>query len=136
MTEESGGKIHIDSDWKEEAAQEKKRLEEMEAKQKQESAAPGTPGGEAASNFMELINLLAMQAVIGLGGFQGQGGENMPPNPTAARHYIDLLEMLKTKTTGNLNDDEKQAIDSVLQELRMQFVQAMKAPSPEKTEKT
>lgn len=137
MSEQSGGGIHIDSDWKEEAAQEKKRLEEMEAKQKQVSAAPAASGGETPSTFMELINLLAMQAMIGLGGLQGQGGENMPANPAIARHYIDLLEVLKTKTTGNLNDDEKQALDSVLQELRMQFVQAMKTPPPPaKTEKT
>lgn len=130
MSEQSDGGIHIDSDWKQEAAREKERLQELEAKQKQEPAATGTSGGGTPSGFMELINILAMQAVIGLGGYQGQGGENIPANPAAARHYIDLLEVLKTKTSGNLNDDEKKALDGVLQELRMQFVQTMTTPPP------
>ena len=41
----------------------------------------------------------------------------------AAKHHIDMLEMLDAKTSGNLSDEEKKLLDSVLYELRMRYVQ-------------
>lgn len=123
----AGGGLYSDSDWKEEAAQEKERLA---AQEEQEPRTVPAAAGEAPATFVELVDLLAMQAAIGLGGFQGAGGERIPPNPAAAKHHIDLLEILKNKSAGNLTDDEKRVLDSVLYELRMQYVQAATAPPP------
>ena len=50
-------KIHVDSDWKEEAQREKERLRAEEAKAAQ--TAKGAPAAEPG--FLELVNLLAMQ---------------------------------------------------------------------------
>ncbi len=129
MTDEpAGGGLHIDSDWKEEAAREKESLAEQEKLEQKEA---GKAGAEAAPPpFVELVNLLAMQAVVALGGMEGPGGERVPANPLAAKHYIDLLEVLQKKTEGNLTDDEKHVLDSVTYELRMQFVQVATAPPP------
>jgi len=123
MTDEAGHSgLHIDSDWKTEAAQEKERLANQER-------TPRLAGGaEPAANFVELVNLMAMQAAIGLGGYQGPGGERIPPNPIVAKHHIDLLEVLEKKTTGNLSEEEKRILDGVLYELRLQYVQAVSAP--------
>lgn len=117
----SEGKLHIDSDWKAEAAREKERLAA------QEKARPPADS-QTAPAFIELLNLLAMQAVISLGGYQGPGGERIPANPAAAKHHIDLLEVLEKKTAGNLSEEEKRALDSVLYELRLQYVQTVSAP--------
>ncbi len=138
--EPAEGGLHIDSDWKEEAAREKERLAEQEKREQQEQkaagAAPGAAAGAAPANFVELVNLLAMQVVIALGGVQGPGGERIPPNPFAAKHHIDLLEALQKKTEGNLTDDEKRMLDSVTYELRMQYVQVTTAqPTPSEPEK-
>ena len=125
--EESGGGLHIDSDWKTEAAREKEQLAATE------EAAEATGPGEATpgqAGFVDLVNLLAMQAAIALGGYQGPGGERIPPNPAAAKHQIDLMGVLADKTQGNLTDDEKRVLDTVLYELRMQFVQVSSAPPP------
>ena len=131
MTDENaGGGLHIDADWKTEAAREKDRLAEQERKdQSKVGAAPGT----APTSFLELVNLITMQAAVALGGVQGPGAEQIPPNPLAARHFIDLLEVLQKKTEGNLTDDEKRALDAVLYELRMQYVNAV-GPEPGRTE--
>lgn len=126
--EDTGGGLHIDADWKTEAAQEKERLV-AEEKNRAESASAGEQGSPAGS-FLELVNLIAMQAAVGLGGYQGSGGEQIPPNPGAARFHIDLLEVLQQKTKGNLSDEESKVIDTVLYELRMHFVQAAGAASP------
>lgn len=139
MTDEAGsGRIHIDSDWKEEAAREKERLaQQEEAERAKASADDGPTGapGTVAPTFLELVNLVAMQAAVGLGGFKGPGGETIPPNPLAAKHHIDLLEVLKNKTEGNLTDDEKQALEGVLYDLRMHYVQAVSPPPPPSQEK-
>ena len=114
--------LHIDSDWKTEAAQEKERLAN------QERASRSAAGAGPAANFVELVNLMAMQAAIGLGGYQGPGGERIPPNPNVAKHHIDLLEVLEKKTAGNLTEEEKRILDGVLYELRLQYVQSVSAP--------
>ncbi len=117
-SEDTPGGLHIDSDWKEEAAREKERLVE------EEKAAPPSGAPQEAS-FAELLNMLAMQAMIGLGGYQGPGGERIPPNPVSAKHFIDLLDVLEKKTKGNLDEDEQKAMDAVMYELRMQYVSSV-----------
>ena len=94
------------------------------AKRKPRVSAGGASGAPPEASFMELVNLLAMQAAIALGGYQGPGGERIPANPVAARYQIDLLEVLSKKTEGNLNDEEKRLLDAVLHELRMHYVAA------------
>lgn len=130
MTDAGTGKLHIDSDWKAEAAKEKDRLADQERAAPKDAAAPG------AANFIEILNILAMQAAVSLGGYQGAGGERLPPNPMAAKHFIDLIDVLDQKTRGNLNETEKKVLDSVLYEMRMQYVQmvsaAMAPPRPGK----
>jgi hypothetical protein len=136
MTDESPKSgLHIDADWKTEAAREKQRLAEQERK---ESRAQTPGGADVSSSFAELVNVLALQAAVALGGFQSPGGERIPPNPAAARHHIDLLEVLERKTAGNLTEQEQRLLSSVLYELRMQFVQSAgaapaKPPEPEQT---
>ncbi len=111
-------KIIIDSDWKEEASAEKAKLEE-------EAAAAGSQGPIPEPVLLELINMVAIQASIGLGGYRSPAGETLPPDLAMAKHYIDLIELLKEKTTGNTTDDEVKMFDGVLHELRMQYVQAV-----------
>ncbi|MFK7895047.1 MAG: DUF1844 domain-containing protein [Myxococcota bacterium] len=50
-------------------------------------------------------------------------GETAPADPLVAQQTIDTLEMLRDKTRGNLDDEEKKLIDSLLYELRMRFVE-------------
>lgn len=116
----SQGGLHIDSDWKEEAAREKERLaRETEAA----ASRAGDPGaGTEGPSLFDIINLLAMQAAVGLGGMRTPDGQNIPPNLASAKHHIDLLDVLEAKTKGNLSDEEKQVLDNVLYELRMQYV--------------
>lgn len=114
-------KIHVDSDWKAEAQREKERLAKEAEKEKQRGPLPDP-------SFAELINMIAMQAVIGLGGYQSPDGQRIPPDPELAKHHIDMLEMLAKKTAGNLSAEEKQAVDRVLYELRMRFVETISRP--------
>ena len=51
-----------------------------------------------------------------------------------ARGSIDLLDMLKRKTDGNLGEEEQKLLDHVLFELRMNFVEETKKGEGEETE--
>jgi hypothetical protein len=47
-----------------------------------------------------------------------------------AKQTIDMLSMLESKTAGNLSDDERQFLEHVLYELRMNFVDEKDRPAP------
>ena len=53
-------------------------------------------------------------------------------NLEAARHYIDMLDMIRRKTNGNLNVEESRFIEHVLYQLRMDYVEVARgAPEGE-----
>ncbi len=120
MTEEEP-KLHIDDDWKSEAAAEKTRLSE-EANSSEQPQMP-------QASLSAIVQLLAMQAMIGLGGYS-QGDHQIPPNLEVGKHHIDLLDVLQSKTRGNLDEDEKQLLDTSLHQLRMAYVQAIGGAPP------
>ena len=97
-------KIIVDDDWKAEAKREKERLATQEPKL---TALPAT-------SFAELLNIIAMQAMAGLGLLGGPRGERVPPDPEVAKHFIDMLQMLEDKTKNNLTTEEKGLLDQVL----------------------
>lgn len=116
-----GPKIHIDDDWKSEAAREKEQLAET-VEQQPDRAPP-------KADFIGLLNLLAMQAMVGMGGFAGPGGQEIPPNLELAKHHIDLIDVLDRKTQSNLDPEEKRIIDTTLHQLRMAYVEMVQARS-------
>ncbi|MCA9256357.1 MAG: DUF1844 domain-containing protein [Phycisphaerales bacterium] len=116
MTDEAP-KIHIDDDWKSEAAAEKERLaNEVETRDS---------GPIPAPTFVEIVQTLAMQVMVGLGGMQGPNGQPIPPNHDLAKHFIDMLDVLEKKTKGNLDQDEQTILDTTLHQLRMAYVEAI-----------
>jgi len=69
------------------------------------------------------ISMLSTQAMVALGLLaHPQTGRNERQLPLA-RHFIDLLAVLETKTRGNLTSDEAKLLEMSLHELRMAFVQ-------------
>ena len=44
-----------------------------------------------------------------------------------AKHAIDLLTVLEEKTKGNLSSEEDQILESLLFDLRLRYVEALKA---------
>ena len=122
MADESAKKIFVDDDWKAEAEREKERLAEQ--------ASPPPADRLPQASFAELVNLLAVQALAGLGLLTGPGGERVPPQLDMAKHFIDLLQMLDDKTRGNLAPEEKKMLDQVLYEIRMHYVQTASGGAP------
>ncbi len=114
-------KLHIDDDWKSEAAAEKERLSQNLDNQDQATMPEG--------GFVGLVQMMAMQTMIGLGGMAGPGGREIPPNLDLAKLYIDFLEVMDEKTKGNLNQQEKHLLDTTVHQLRMAYVEAVRGGS-------
>ena len=76
--------------------------------------------------FEFLVLSLKMQADLHLG-LMGFAEKEQGPNLPAARHAIDLLAMIASKTNGNLEMEEKRLIENALTELRFRFVQVSEA---------
>ena len=72
--------------------------------------------------FMDLVNSLAGTALIQLGAVPDPQSNVIKKDVHAARQTIDVLELLKEKTAGNLSNDESMMLDNVLFDLRMRYV--------------
>ncbi len=73
------------------------------------------------ARFDVLIQLLSSQAILALGLIpdpQGQTEVRLP----LARHFIDLLAILESKTKGNLDSNEAKLLERSLHELRVLFL--------------
>ena len=69
------------------------------------------------ASFSSFITSLAASAMASLG-----HGPEKATDLQMARHTIDILGLLKEKTSGNLDDEEAKLLETLLYETRMQFV--------------
>lgn len=74
------------------------------------------------ASFLSLANMLAVEAAMHLGLIQSPGEDAPQVDLESARHLIDMLGMLQTKTGGNLTSEEDNLLENILADLRMQFV--------------
>jgi hypothetical protein len=82
---------------------------------------PGTPPG-MGPGFFDLAAMLAEPAAIYLGDAplpDGQSAEDLE----MARMHIDMLEVLRQKTAGNLTAQEAAFLEDLLYRLRVRYVQ-------------
>lgn len=74
-------------------------------------------------DFVTFITSLSVSALLHLG-VMPDPDTNLPSvNIPLARQTIDMLEMLREKTLGNLHEDEQRHIDNVLYDLKLRFIQ-------------
>jgi hypothetical protein len=69
---------------------------------------------------------LASSALVHLGEIESPEGERPRRNLPMAKHTIDVLAMLQAKTKGNLTAAEEQLLESLLFDLRLRYVEAVK----------
>ena len=102
----------------------------------EESATPAEPESEPSARqeipdlgpaankpeFADLVAVLAQPIAMYLGDMPLPNGESAE-NLDAARLYIDMLEVLKDKTSGNLSAQELGLLDDLLYQIRLRYVQ-------------
>jgi hypothetical protein len=72
--------------------------------------------------FSALILSLSTSALVNLGELPDPISNESQINLPLAKQTIGIIEMLKDKTEGNLNQDEDRLINNMLYDLRMKYV--------------
>lgn len=91
--------------------------------------APEPPRALPPADFATLVLSLGSSAVMYLGQSDEPDGKKPPRNLPMAKHAIDLLTVLEEKTKGNLSSEEEQILESLLFDLRLRYVEALKTAS-------
>ncbi len=81
--------------------------------------------------FAQLVLQQANMALMLLGKVPHPETGKAVKDLDAARLFIDQLEMLETKTKGNLSKEEAGLLKQSLMNLRLAFVEAVETPGPQ-----
>jgi len=73
-------------------------------------------------NFPSFILSLHASAMFQFGDIADPVSKKKERNLPAVKQTIDILDMMKKKTSGNLDDEEEKLLDGILYELRMRYV--------------
>ena len=84
-------------------------------------------------HFLQLVLSLQTSAMLHLGKMASPVSGKIERNLEMARNSIDTLDMLGVKTAGNLSREEKDFLDHVLYELRLNYVDEVKKDEAGKT---
>jgi hypothetical protein len=95
-----------------------------EAEPERQAPKKEAPAEEALPevNFVNFVLSLSTTAMYHFGDFPDPVSQKAQKNLAAAKQTIDILGMLRAKTEGNLDDNEKALMDGLLFELRMRYV--------------
>lgn len=78
--------------------------------------------------FSAFLLSLVTTAAVHFGDIAPPGSDTrLEPNLAGASQMIEILGMLEQKTRGNLDADEQRFLEQALYELRMRYVEAVKA---------
>jgi hypothetical protein len=88
------------------------------------SAPAELPRALPPADFATLVLSLGSSAIMYLGE-EGEG-KKVERNLPMAKHAIDLLSVLEDKTKGNLSGEEQHILESLLFDLRLRYVEALK----------
>lgn len=77
-------------------------------------------------DFSNFMMSLASSALINMGEVEDPMSKAQMKNLPGARQMIDIILMLEEKTRGNLTPEEKSLIESLVYDLRLKYVKAVK----------
>ena len=83
--------------------------------------------GELTMDFSTFILSLNASSLIHLGEIHDPQLKEISVNLPAAKHTIEILEILKDKTVGNLDDNENKLLNDILYNLRLKYIQHSKS---------
>ncbi len=99
---------------------EKKSLEKDDQARTQEDYFPEV-------TFSSFVLSLSTTVMYHLGDFPDPATNKAEKNLAAAKQTIDMLNMIKNKTAGNLDIDEKELLEGILYELMIRYVKEKEA---------
>ncbi len=80
--------------------------------------------------FSQLVLMFHAAAMQQMGKLKNPMTDKVERDLNAAQGSIEMLDMLRTKSRGNLDADETRLLDQVLRELRLNYVDEANKPEP------
>ena len=84
--------------------------------------------------FGSLVLMFQTAAMQQMGKVKNSVTDKIERDLDQAQLSIDMLDMLETKTRGNLTDEEKKYLGEVLKELKLNYVDEKAKDAPDKKE--
>ena len=85
------------------------------------------PGADDPASFVNFLSTLATNAAAALGAVPHPATGKRSLDLESGKYWLDVLAMIKDKTKGNLHPKEARLVDALLGDLRMQYVQMVRA---------
>jgi hypothetical protein len=134
MAEEK--KIIIDEDWKSQVQAEKEAAAKSKAGESPEQSGARTQSQDRQraemppASLQMLLTMLATEAMVALGQIPHPATGAAHADRDQAQYLIDLIEVIRDKTKGNLTPNEQQLTDTLLHQLRLAFVETASTTVP------
>lgn len=111
----------VDESWKEQAESVKAKAVPAASAGSGAKAKPA----ETSKTFLSLVQSLGYQALMHLGDIPDPVTQQREVNTDAAKEAIDLLIAIRDKTQGNLSEEEKKMLETLLTQLQIKFSQSV-----------
>ena len=85
------------------------------------------PGADDPASFINFLTTLATNAAASLGAMPHPATGKRTVDLETGKYWVDVLSMLREKTGGNLHPQEARLLEGLLGDLRMQYVQLVRA---------
>ena len=85
------------------------------------------PGAKDPASFVNFLSTIATNAAAALGAVPHPSTGKRMLDLDSGKYWLDVLGMIKEKTKGNLHPEEAKILDVLLSDLRMQYVQMVRA---------
>lgn len=85
------------------------------------------PGANDPASFVNFLSTLATNAAAALGAIPHPATGQRSLDLETGKYWLDVLGMIRDKTKGNLHPQENRLLESLLGDLRMQYVQLVRA---------
>lgn len=85
------------------------------------------PGADDPTSFVNFLSTLATNAAAALGAVPHPATGQRSLDLDTGKYWLDVLGMIRDKTKGNLHPQESRLLEGILGDLRMQYVQIVRA---------
>ena len=85
------------------------------------------PGADDPASFVNFLSTLTTNAAAALGAVPHPATGKRSLDLDTGKYWLDVLGMIRDKTKGNLHPQEARLLDSLLADLRMQYVTMVRA---------
>lgn len=86
--------------------------------------------------FMYLVGSFEMSAMMAMGKIKNPMTDKTERDLTQAQFSIDIMDMLKEKTKGQLSEYEAKFLDNTLGQLKLNYIDEAKKPEEPKSDET